>query len=194
MGYEQVDEPTITEQNGSDCFSAEYLFKERSDYRYIAAGSYEGELRDIAKAIRAGDTSVIKRAADILAPLIKDTDCIVPMPSRDGSLKEIHFLCHELSRRLDIPVLYMIKTKKDRPSMCEAKHDLKEGKAERLPYPEELMMVRSIIHPLRPVIIDNVIASGTTAVAALNAIGLRKSYVLALADDTNCEKITNFNK
>ena len=59
-----------------------------------------------------------------------------------------------------------------------------------------MMIKHKDIRTSSAVIIDNVIASGTTAVAALNALGEKideNSFVLALADDSNCNKITIFN-
>ena len=198
MGYYQSGEPTITESNGSDSYSAEYLYKERSSYRYVTVGTYEGELKDIAKALRAGDLSVIERAAYLLSPFVGNAGCIVPMPSSDDRPNAINALCEAISKRTGLPITDAIRTKGERQSMCDAKHALKEKTSERLPYPEELMMIKhKDIRTSSAVIIDNVIASGTTAVAALNALGEKideNSFVLALADDSNCNKITIFNQ
>ena len=49
-----------------------------TSYRYVAAGVYDGELKTLSRALRAGDLSVIDRAADILSPLVGDARCIVP--------------------------------------------------------------------------------------------------------------------
>ena len=193
MGYEQSEKPTVTESNGSDCYSAECLYRECPSYRYVSVGTYEGELRDIAKALRAGDLSIVERAAELLSPLVCNAGCIVPMPSCDGEPNAIHELCKAIRERTGLPVVEAIRTKTTRPSMCAAKNAQKAGTIERIPYPEELMMCKgdNISHPA--VIIDNVIATGTTAMAALNAIDDENSFVLALADDVNCKKITIFN-
>ena len=169
----------------------------RTKYRYVAAGVYDGELKTLSRALRAGDLSVVGHAADILSPLVGDARCIVPMPSRNGRTNAVNALCEAVSSRTGLPVVNALGTKTERVSMCDAKRALRNRTAARLPYPEELMMFRkSDAEAGFAVIIDNVIASGTTAVAALDALGREnddKSFVLVLADDCRYEKITMFN-
>lgn len=167
-----------------------------TSYRYVAAGVYDGELKTLSRALRAGDLSVVGRAADILSPLVGDARCIVPMPSRNGLPNAVNALCEAVSSRTGLPVVNALGTKTERVSMCDAKRALRNRTAARLPYPEELMMFRkSDAEAGSAVIIDNVIASGTTAVAALDALGGEndESFVLVLADDYRYEKITTFN-
>lgn len=93
----------------------------RTKYRYVAAGEYDGELKTLSRAIRAGDLSVIDRAADILSPLVGDARCIVPMPSRNGLPNAVNALCEAVSSRTSLPVVNALGTKTERVSMCDAK-------------------------------------------------------------------------
>lgn len=194
MGYHKDGHGKVTESNGSDCYSAEYLYKKRTKYRANSAGEYSGELRLLAKALKQNDNKAIGKAAALLQPLLPEDAVLIPMPSHDGRENFSTVLCNALSLLSGRPVNKLLRCK-PHESMCDAKKAAKTAGTE-LPYPETMMMERTDHEIIidTPVVIDNVIASGTTAVAALNAIQDENAMVITLANDVTYPKIANFTK
>ena len=192
MGYYKDGQETVTESNGSDCYSAEYLFRKRTKYRALSAGEYSGDLRLLARALKENDRESVNEAAALLQPLLPEDAVLIPMPSHDGGENFSTALCNALSRLSGRPVKKILKCR-PHESMCNAKKSANIN-GTRLPHPETFMMERTEHEPIggTPVVIDNVIASGTTAVAALDAVRNDDAMVLTLADDVSCPKIAEF--
>lgn len=192
LGYRKTG-TQITYEDGSDYYGAEHTFVERLDYRRLSAGEHYGPLHDLTHRIKGSDPEALREAADILAPLLPPDAVIIPMPSHTGKPDGIAALCRLLGEMTGRPVCPCLVADGPRVSMCEAKKAVKDGRADRLPFPEELLMRKEgLLPPGTPAIVDNVIASGTTAVAALNAIGKDETFVFTLTDDIDCQKITKF--
>lgn len=193
MGLIPVHE-AVTEENGSDCYSAIHIYCQRTFYNAISLGEYDGELKQLAKGLKAGDEEAIRIAAFKMAPLMPKNGVLIPMPSHDGQENFTTKLCKLLSEITSLPMCDAL-TCEPHESLCEPKkRAVADGSP--LPYPEVLMMKRKVYSLPEgiPVIIDNVIASGTTAVAALNALRNVNGMVWAVADDKECKKVVNFKK
>ena len=154
-------------------------------YGYVAVGEYYGneELRSLAHGIKDGDGTAIAKAAALMSPHLPQGSAIIPMPSHEGWPAGTLALCIDLARnRPDITVLPLLHGQ-PRTSLYDAKRD-----GVSLPEDSLKMTVTGKVPTDREVfIIDNVIATGETARAAIDAIPSAK--VLVLADDVTKEKV-----
>lgn len=141
--------------------------------RMIWVARHEGVLREISRGVSYGDPECVEQAARILSAFIPSGSTIVPMPSHIGYATTMLTLCRA------------VKAKCSRVRICDAlrctPHEsshivkLRHGVAPHT----EMRKVKPVAE--KPIIIDNVIASGATANAALNAIP--DATVLAITKD-----------
>lgn len=136
--------------------------------KMIWFGRYEGWLRWLCKGVQAGDSECINKAAKLFDLMLPDECVVIPMPSHSGYATRMFDVCHEMWRlkslkyRLVVDCLYSnphepnyLQKKNGTPDLISmgvrASYDDIEGDRQKF-------------------IIDNVIASGVTASAALEAI------------------------
>ena len=139
---------------------------------------YQGDVREIARQLKKENPYALKLAAESMARAVPDGAVLVPVPSHDGRAKDTLALANEIAAITGSPVVDALRGGM-RPAVYEQK---REG---YLPSASELGFRAFAPLPAgREVIfIDNVVGTGTTAVAAHEALGLGR--VLAFAwDDT----------
>lgn len=155
--------------------------------RYSSFGDYydNEELRQLAHGVKEGDADSIASAAHILSAAVPPGSVIVPMPSHTGHADSMLLVCQKIAEaRNDVSVadillcsphrpLYETKLSGNKPSMADVSMSVTPGTV--------LNSKDNVI------IIDNVIATGTTAMSANNA--LPSASLLTLADDTRSRKI-----
>ena len=147
---------------------------------YISAGEYYAnpELRELAHGIKNSEPEAIKEAARIMSHFIPNDAIIIPMPSRSGKSTTMLKLAEAIaSIKGSVEVIDAIEGL-SRVSQYDSK---KSGK----PLGIEDLGFKSVaeIPSDRPVvIIDNVVASGITGLAAIKAIP--NAYIVTLAHDT----------
>ena len=143
------------------------------------AHKYDDESKKIAHQIKEGDAKAIATAAEDMARFVKDGDILVPIPSRSGKATTSLELAKAISKQSGKGTVVDALAGAERESIYEAK---KAGKA--LPKPADLgIRLVGEIPEGRVLLIDNVLATGTTMEAALNAIP--EANVLVYAKDTN---------
>lgn len=158
------------------------------EIKYYAPGNYrEGSRCETAHAMKNGERWAIAKAAEEMAHYIPSNAVLVPMPSHTGEATYTLELCQRIARDTAAVVCDYLKG-----TPRETLYNLK--KQGRKPSPKKLGFYLSAPIPSgkRIVIIDNVVATGTTAAAAVNAIG--GGVVFAYAAATNSQTIKNLTR
>lgn len=134
--------------------------------RMIWFGRYEGWLRWLCKGVQVGDSECIKKSAKLFDLMLPDECVVIPMPSHQGFATRMADVCHELYKlnrhRSWFDCLY---SNAHEPNYLQKKNGT----------PDPISMgLRASYYDIEDYehrfIIDNVIASGVTASAALEAI------------------------
>lgn len=149
--------------------------------KYYATGNYRANHRnETAHAMKNGERWAITKAAAEMVQYIPSNAVLVPMPSHTGRATYTLDLCKKIARETAAEVCDYLKG-----TPRETLYTLK--KQGRHILPKKLGFYLS--HPLpankRIIIIDNVVATGTTAAAAVRAIG--GGVVFAYAAATNSQ-------
>lgn len=132
-------------------------------------GRYEGWLRWLCKGVQKGDSECIKKSAKLFDIMLPDECVVILMPGHLGYATRMNDVCHEmykadlLKSRLWIDCLYS--------DAHESNYLQKKNGC--TPQPISMVM-RTYYNDIgggwHKFIIDNVIGSGVTASAALEAI------------------------
>ncbi|MBQ3827042.1 MAG: nucleotidyltransferase domain-containing protein, partial [Prevotella sp.] len=142
----------------------------------LAVGSYKSRLGTLARNIKTGDEESIEKAAELIAPLISfEVAVLVPAPSHDGHATDMLKLCEAISRISGHQVLDILEGDA-RESQREVK--LSTG----VPLTAKQLGIRlkgELPFGVMPVVIDNVVNSGNTAEACIQALG--RGVVVALS-------------
>lgn len=143
---------------------------------YPGRGEADSPVRAVAHGLKAGDPRATATAAEAMAPLVPPGATLVPVPGHDGSTRANLRLAEAVARLAGAEVRDGLERE---PSEGQYSRFLRG--APRLG-PDEIR-VRWAGGALRdPVLlVDNVVASGATALAAARALG-RVAAVLAWAD------------
>ena len=144
--------------------------------RVVWLARYEGFFRHICRGIRNGDEACMKQSAQFYAAMIPRNAIVVPMPGHEGMAKQMLFIAYEIGKlRDDIMIRDVLKSQPH-----TSNHDQKM--CGRVPLP--IRMECNCDNPFanKPiVVIDNVVVSGVTAQAALDA--LPSAIVFCLCKD-----------
>lgn len=156
--------------------------------RYLATCNYRKSTnRETAHAMKNGERWAIYKAAEAMAKYIPTNAVLIPIPSHTGNATYTLDLAQRIARETNSEVLDALK--------CEPREMLyKLKKQGRKPTPRQMgfYLVHSIPEGKNVIILDNVVATGTTAAAALMATG--KGIVLAFAAATNSEQIEGLKR
>lgn len=160
---------------------------------YRCHGDYTGERRNLARMVKRNDPTAIAVAARILSGMLPKGSIVVPIPSHNGGQSYNLHTCRILEERYGHTMLDCIRST-EHESLRSVKHrELHEGrpKGSLMPKPEELGMylAQPVTTKKKICLIDNVIASGTTATAA--AMLFTDAMLYCLADDVTYPKIPN---
>lgn len=134
--------------------------------RMIWFGRYEGWLRWLCKGVKDGDSDCIKKSAKLFDLMLPDECVVIPMPGHLGSAKQMLNIGEELAKLNPCRVLCdCLYSDPHEPNYLQKKDGT----------PMSISMgVRIFYDDIEgdndKFIIDNVIASGVTASAALKAI------------------------
>lgn len=143
---------------------------------FVSTGTYK-PLQKLAHGIKTRDPKVIAEVADLMAPLIPKDAVLVPAPSHTGKATDMLDLAQAISERTGAPIADVL-TGVERGSQYAAKKAGKPLSASEL----GISMQGELPEGKIPVVIDNVVDSGNTAEACIQALG--KGIVASLADST----------
>ncbi len=154
-----------------------------------SAAPYD-EVRALAHGIKEGDTAAIKESARRMAGIInampgKEKVILIPMPSHEGHAIYTKALADETARLTGSRTADVLHAT-PHPSL----YDIKKSRGiERLPSPllrlDESAAAKQTLQDRIPVIIDNVLDTGTTAVAAARAFGEKTDVRIAVLGRTS---------
>lgn len=156
------------------------------EYRYMVSSvAGYAKVAPIARRVKRGDAESISRAAVLMKEAVRailprdKLVVLVPIPNRSGKAGYTKQLANEIGAAMDIPVIDALESNPHRPIF--------EVKKEGLP-PEslELHFWQKAVIPQTavPILIDNVLDTGHTAIAAYKALG-REDTLMAVLGDTH---------
>lgn len=145
--------------------------------KMIWFGRYEGWLRWLCKGVQAGDRECINKSAKLFDLMLPDECIVIPMPGHTGYATRMSDVCLEL-----------YKLNRHR-TLCDCLHSNAHlpnyiQKKDGTPLPITMGVTAEyddIEGDEQKFILDNVIASGSTASAALEAISEAMVCVIAKA-------------
>lgn len=149
--------------------------------RFFATGNYRKDGRtETAHAMKEGANWAIIRAAREMAQYIPTNAVLIPMPSHTGRATYTKELCRLIARETAAEVRDIL-----RGSERETLYNLKKQGRHIMPKKLGFYVTEPAPTDKRILIIDNVVATGTTAAAAVQAVG--RGIVFAYAAATNSQ-------
>lgn len=149
--------------------------------RYFATGNYRKEGRsETAHAMKNGERWAIFKAAAEMVKYIPKNAVLIPMPSHTGKATYTKELCRLIARDTAAEVCDILRGKER-----ETLYNLKKQGRHILPKKLGFYVTQEPPTGKRLLIIDNVVATGTTATAAVCTLG--GGIVFAYAAATNSQ-------
>lgn len=145
---------------------------------YLSTGHYyEGINQWVAHKLKEGDTDCYKYAARQMAELLPKNAVLVPIPGRHGKADQTMQLCRDIASYTKLPIVDALRGN-DRESQYEAKYKGRSLSEEQLGFRKVLPLPSDRV----PYLIDNVVDTGTTAKAAVKALGGGTIVSYAMSD------------
>ena len=158
------------------------------EVRYITTGNYRKKAHnDLAKEMKHGNSLAIAIAAAEMERYIPKNAVLVPMPSHQGFATYTLELARRIGELTETEVCDTLKGS-PRKSLYQLKKEGKHPKSTKFGF----YLTDTIPSGKQVIIIDNVVATGTTATAAANVVG--NCVVFALADDGRAKKVNGMKK
>lgn len=152
--------------------------------RFFATGNYRKDGRtETAHAMKEGANWAIYKAAAEMVKYIPTNAVLVPMPSHTGRATYTLELYKRIARETAAEVCDYLKGKER-----ETLYNLKKQGRHILPAKLGFYLSQPIPSGKRVIIIDNVVATGTTAAAAVRAIGGGVVFAYAAATNSQTRK------
>lgn len=145
---------------------------------FVAVSGYRGKAQKLAHGVKSRDPEVIAEVADLMAPLIPKDAVLVPAPSHSGKATDMLDVAQAISERTGAPIADVLRSS-ERGSQYEAK---KGGRA-IASKDMGITMEGELPDGKLPVVIDNVVDTGNTAEACVQALG--RAIVASLADSAD---------
>ena len=156
------------------------------DYDYIVSSvAGYAKVAPIARKVKAGDDMAIARAAAMMTTAVRNImpadrqAVLVPIPNRTGRAGYTKTLAEKISEALHLPVLDALASNTHEPLYLVKKAN---GSLDEVPL--YFYRIRRVPRDKIPILIDNVLDTGHTAMAAYEAMG-RKDTLMAVLGDTH---------
>lgn len=156
---------------------------------FLSTGHYyEGINQWVAHKLKEGDTDAFDYAARQMSKLLPKNAVLVPIPGRHGTPDQTLKLCRDIASYTHLPILDALRGN-DRESQYEVKYKGRSLTEEQLGY----RRVANIPTGRTPYLIDNVVDTGTTAKAAVKALGGGVVLSYAMSDTllTHEQQVSN---
>lgn len=148
----------------------------------LTVGEYSGELRDLAHGIKDGNQEDIDTSGEMMSNIIPDGSVLVPVPSRGGDATTTLKLAKAIVKHSPSCSIKDILKGASRRSLYDLKKESKTLSEEEFGF----FLTEELPKDLVVYLIDNVIASGSTGLAASKVVP--NSVLVALADDSGVAK------
>lgn len=149
------------------------------EVRFFATGNYRQDGRNVtAHAMKEGERWAIAKAAREMARYIPTNAVLIPMPSHTGKATYTLDLCKRIAAVTTAQVCDVLQG-----AARETLYSIKKQGRHILPAKLGFYQTAPIPEGTRVIIIDNVVATGTTAAAALQTVG--RGIVFGYAAATN---------
>ncbi|MBR8726214.1 DNA mismatch repair protein MutS [Bacteroides pyogenes] len=155
---------------------------DKTNYQIASVNTY-AKVAPVARRVKRGEDSYITQAAQMMLPAVRSVlpeggrAVLIPIPNRSGHAGYTKTLAKRIGQDMSLPVLDALTGDAHRP--------LFDIKKEGLP-PESLdLKFRSVVDIPKnytPILIDNVLDTGHTAMAAYKAIGHPDTRMAVLGD------------
>ncbi|WP_028900035.1 DNA mismatch repair protein MutS [Prevotella sp. HJM029] len=156
------------------------------DYDYIVSSvAGYAKVAPIARKVKAGDDMAIAKAAAMMTAAVrnvmpKDKQVVlVPIPNRTGRAGYTKTLAEKISEALHLPVIDALASNTHEPLYLVKKAN---GSIDEVPL--YFYRIRRVPRDKIPILIDNVLDTGHTAMSAYEAIG-RQDTLMAVLGDTH---------
>lgn len=156
------------------------------DYDYIVSSvAGYAKVAPIARKVKAGDDMAIAKAAAMMTAAVrnvmpKDKQVVlVPIPNRTGRAGYTKTLAEKISEALHLPVIDALASNTHEPLYLVKKAN---GSLDEVPF--YFYRIRRVPRDKIPILIDNVLDTGHTAMAAYEAMG-RQDTLMAVLGDTH---------
>lgn len=156
------------------------------DYDYIVSSvAGYAKVAPIARKVKAGDDMAIAKAAAMMTAAVrnvmpKDKQVVlVPIPNRTGRAGYTKMLAEKISEALHLPVIDALASNTHEPLYLVKKAN---GSIDEVPL--YFYRIRRVPRDKIPILIDNVLDTGHTAMAAYEALG-RQDTLMAVLGDTH---------
>jgi len=156
---------------------------------FLSTGHYyEGINQWVAHKLKEGDIDCFNYAAKQMAKMIPANAVLVPIPGRHGRADQTMHLCRDIAAYTRLPVVDALRGR-DRESQYESKYKGRSLTEEQLGFHKVAPLPSNRV----PYLIDNVVDTGTTAKAAIKALGggIVLSYAMS---DTLLEMNKDFSQ
>ena len=142
---------------------------------YVSVGNYQ-QLKRLAKGVKTRDPKIIQEAAELIRPLIPENAVLIPAPSHTGRATDMLDLANALAAITPAEVADILQSA-PRTSQYQQKKETGVPMSSK-----NLGITLNGVVPEGkvPVVIDNVVDSGNTAEACVQALG--KGVVVSLAN------------
>ena len=156
------------------------------DYDYIVSSvAGYAKVAPIARKVKAGDDMAIARAAAMMTTAVRNImpadrqAVLVPIPNRTGRAGYTKTLAEKISEALHLPVIDALASNTHEPLYLVKKAN---GSLDEIPL--YFYRIRRVPKDKVPILIDNVLDTGHTAMSAYEAIG-RQDTLMAVLGDTH---------
>lgn len=156
------------------------------DYDYIVSSvAGYAKIAPIARKVKAGNGMAIARAAAMMTAAVRNImpadkqAILVPIPNRTGRAGYTKTLAEKISEALHLPIIDALASNTHEPLYLVKKAN---GSLDEVPL--YFYRIRRVPRDKIPILIDNVLDTGHTAMAAYEAIG-RQDTLMAVLGDTH---------
>lgn len=152
------------------------------DYIVSSVAGY-AKVAPIARRVKAGDEIAIARAAELMAAAVRNMMpmdrpvVLVPIPNRTGRAGYTKTLAEKISEALHLPVIDALASNTHEPLYLVKKAN---GSLDEVPL--YFYRIRKVPKDKIPILIDNVLDTGHTAMAAYEALGRQDTRMAVLGD------------
>ena len=163
-------------------------------YPFVSYSEYDNTIRPLAHGLKSGMAETISRVADMMSPMIAQVaagrPCVlVPIPGHNGTAGYTKDLCDAIGAKLHMETADVLSGNRHIALYHAKKNEMKpEG------IPIVFHLKRPIPENVIPIVVDNVLDTGHTAMAAVKALSSKETVLAVLGNTKRYEdnKEANF--